>query len=94
MTTLHGIIPPVCTPFTEDHEVDVPSLERLLEYQLASGVHGVFMLGSTSETATLSDAQRKAVLEVAVRTVAGRVPELCRYRGGRFFQKDYSRDGA
>jgi 4-hydroxy-tetrahydrodipicolinate synthase len=47
--TLYGIIPPVCTPFTEDHEVDVPSLERLLGYLLERGVHGVFMLGSTSE---------------------------------------------
>ncbi len=78
MTTLslHGIIPPVCTPFTEEHEVDVPSLERLLGYLLDSGVHGVFMLGSTSETATLSDAQRRTVVETAVRTASGQVPVL------------------
>ena len=73
---LHGIIPPVCTPFTEEHEVDVPSLERLLGYLLDSGVHGVFMLGSTSETATLSDTQRRTVIETAVRTVSGQVPVL------------------
>jgi 4-hydroxy-tetrahydrodipicolinate synthase len=71
-----GIVPPVCTPFTEEHEVDVASLERLLSYQLEAGVHGVFMLGSTSETATLSDAQRETVIDVAVRTVAGQVPVL------------------
>jgi len=73
---LHGIIPPVCTPFTEDHEVDVPSLERLLAYLLENGVHGVFMLGSTSETATLSDHQRRTVIETAIRTVGGQVPVL------------------
>jgi 4-hydroxy-tetrahydrodipicolinate synthase len=73
---LTGIIPPVCTPMTEQFEVDVPSLERLLRFQLDDGVHGVFMLGSTSETATLTDAQRKTVLDVAVQTVAGQVPVL------------------
>ena len=52
---LTGIIPPVCTPFTEDGDVDVPSLERLIGYLLDNGVHGLFMLGSTSETATLTD---------------------------------------
>lgn len=71
-----GVIPPVCTPFTEDGELDVPSLERLLQFMLDDGVHGLFMLGSTSETATLSDAQREKIIEVAVGTVAGQVPVL------------------
>ena len=71
-----GVVPPVCTPLTENHEIDVPSLERLIRFQLDAGVHGVFMLGSTSETAAISDAQREQVLEVAVRTVAGQVPVL------------------
>ena len=73
---LSGIIPPVCTPFGEDGELDVPSLERLIGHLLDHGVHGIFMLGSTSETATLTDAQRATIVEVAVRTVAGQVPVL------------------
>lgn len=73
---LTGIIPPVCTPFTADGEIDVPSLERLIAYQLDAGAHGLFMLGSTSETATLTDAQRETILDVAVRTVAGQAPVL------------------
>ncbi len=71
-----GIVPPVVTPFTEDNEVDVPSLERLLTILLDAGIHGVFALGSTSETAMLSDAQRQQVIEVTVKTVAGRVPVI------------------
>ena len=74
--TLSGIIPPVCTPFGEDGEVDTPSLERLIGFLLDHGVHGLFMLGSTSETATLTDAQRARILDVAVKTVAGQVPVL------------------
>lgn len=71
-----GIVPPVCTPFTEQHEVDVPSLERLLSIMLDAGVHGLFALGSTSETATLSDAQRLQVIEVIVGSTAGAVPVI------------------
>jgi 4-hydroxy-tetrahydrodipicolinate synthase len=71
-----GIVPPVCTPFTEDNEVDVPSLERLSTFLLDGGVHGLFMLGSTGEMACLTDAQRRTVLEVAVRVAGGRVPVL------------------
>jgi 4-hydroxy-tetrahydrodipicolinate synthase len=71
-----GIVPPVCTPLTESHEIDVASLRRLIGFHLDAGVHGLFMLGSTSETALLSDRQRRQVLETAVDAVGGRVPIL------------------
>lgn len=71
-----GIVPPVCTPLTEDYEIDTASLERLIRFQLDAGVHGLFMLGSTSEQALLTDAQRATVLDVAVRTAGGQVPVI------------------
>jgi 4-hydroxy-tetrahydrodipicolinate synthase len=71
-----GIVPPVCTPMTEDFEVDTASLERLIGFLLDAGVHGLFMLGSTSETVFLTDRQRATVLDVAVRTTGGKVPVL------------------
>lgn len=71
-----GIVPPVSTPFTEDHEIDTASLERLVNFQIKGGVHGLFVLGSTSETPFLTDKQRATVLEVTVKTAAGRVPVL------------------
>lgn len=71
-----GVVPPVCTPLTTDYEIDVPSLEALIRFQLDAGVHGLFMLGSTSETAVVTDAQREQVLEIAVRTAGGQVPVL------------------
>lgn len=73
---LHGIIPPVCTPFTDDHEIDVPSLERLVAFLLDAGVHGLFALGTTSETPLLTDAQRATAIETIVRVAAGRVPVI------------------
>lgn len=72
--TLSGIIPPLSTPLTADGEVDVPSLERLIGYQLDAGVHGLFALGSTGEVAFLRDDQRTQVIETTVRVTAGQVP--------------------
>lgn len=69
-----GVVPPVCTPLTESFEVDTESFARLIEFQIDAGVHGLFVLGSTSEMAFLTDAQRRVVLETAVATARGRVP--------------------
>lgn len=76
ITHLHGIIPPVCTPLTADGEVSVRDLKRLLTFLLDSGVHGLFMLGSTSEAIGLTDAQQEVVIATAVEVAANRVPVL------------------
>ncbi|MDQ0379697.1 dihydrodipicolinate synthase family protein [Amycolatopsis thermophila] len=76
MTRFTGIIPPLCTPFRDDFTIDVDSLRRHLDVQLAAGIHGVFVLGSSSEVAFLPDRQRRVVIETTVAHVAGRVPVL------------------
>jgi 4-hydroxy-tetrahydrodipicolinate synthase len=72
----HGVVPPLCTPLTEDGEVDTASLERLTAFQLDAGVHGLFVGGSTGEIAQLTDAARDIALRTVVRTAAGQVPVL------------------
>ncbi|MGW3987442.1 dihydrodipicolinate synthase family protein [Streptomyces sp. NPDC004830] len=71
-----GVVPPVCTPLTPDREVDVPSLLRLVDHLVAAGVHGLFVLGSTSEAAYLTDAQRTLVVQSVAAHVGGHVPVL------------------
>ncbi|KOV67949.1 dihydrodipicolinate synthase family protein [Streptomyces sp. MMG1121] len=73
---LTGVVPPVCTPLTPDREVDVPSLLRLVDHLVDGGVHGLFLLGSTSEAAFLTDRQRRQVVEAVVGHVGGRLPVL------------------
>lgn len=73
---LSGVIPPVCTPLTPSLDVDVRSLERLVDFLLEGGVDGLFVLGSTSEVAFLPDGHRRTVLETVTARVAGRVPVL------------------
>jgi 4-hydroxy-tetrahydrodipicolinate synthase len=73
---LKGIVPPLVTPFDVNGDVDVTSLRRLVEYLLAGGVSGLFILGSSGEGASLDPRQRAAVVETAVRAAAGRAPVL------------------
>ncbi len=73
---LHGIIPPVVTPYTADYAIDKTSLRRVIKHLLDGGVHGLFMLGSTSECVFLNPRQRAEVLEVAVAEANGQVPVL------------------
>lgn len=73
---LHGIIPPVVTPLTPDFQVDEASLRRVIKHLLDGGVHGLFLLGSTSEVVFMDAPQRREVLRIAVDEVAGRVPLL------------------
>jgi len=76
MTSLRGVIPPICTPLDESGDVDSAGLERLVTSMLSAGVHGIFALGSTGEGIYLDDGRRKRVLDVVVGTVAGAVPVL------------------
>jgi 4-hydroxy-tetrahydrodipicolinate synthase len=73
---LHGIIPPVVTPLTPDYQIDEAALRRVIQHLLAGGVHGLFLLGSTSEVVFMDAPQRREVLRIAVDEVAGRVPLL------------------
>ncbi|MFE0464660.1 dihydrodipicolinate synthase family protein [Kitasatospora sp. NPDC058965] len=71
-----GLVPPVVTPLTADGRIDTASLERLVGFLLEGGVDGLFALGSSSETAYLTEDQRTQVLEVVVKAAAGRVPVI------------------
>jgi 4-hydroxy-tetrahydrodipicolinate synthase len=73
---LRGIIPPLATPLTDQGAVDRPGLKSLVNYVLAGGVHGLFLLGSTGEFCSLSVEMRKAVIDEGCASVAGRVPVI------------------
>ncbi|QCX76504.1 putative 2-keto-3-deoxy-galactonate aldolase YagE [Streptomyces sp. YIM 121038] len=75
-TLLTGVVPPVCTPLTPDNEVDVASLERLVDHLVGAGVDALFVLGSSSEAAYLPDAHRRTVVSAVVHHVGGRLPVL------------------
>lgn len=69
-----GIVPPVATPYNADGSVDTLSLKRLIRHLIDGGVHGLFLLGSTSECVLLDASDRALVLQTALAEVNGRVP--------------------
>ncbi len=56
------------TPFLENTELDLSSLRRLLEIQFNSKMDGVVILGTTAETATLSDHEKDIIVQEAIST--------------------------
>ena len=74
--SLQGIIPPLLTPLTPAEEIDEQGLRSLINYVLAAGVHGVFVLGNMGEFALLTERARVRAIEVTAETVNGRVPVI------------------
>jgi 4-hydroxy-tetrahydrodipicolinate synthase len=70
---LRGSIPPIVTPFLNG-KVDYDGYAKLVEYQLAHGSHGILVNGTSAEPSTLTIEERNRLVDVAVRTVNGRVP--------------------
>ena len=68
-----GVLPALVTPF-RDGAVDEDAFVRLVERQIAGGVHGLVPVGTTGETATLSHEEHRRVVEICVATARGRVP--------------------
>lgn len=71
---ISGILPALPTPMTPKGEVDVKGLDRLVEHVIHGGVHGLWVLGSTSEFPVLAPEERRVVVETAFQTAKGRVP--------------------
>ncbi|MTH35841.1 4-hydroxy-tetrahydrodipicolinate synthase [Paracoccus limosus] len=71
-----GSMPALVTPFTPDGELDLPALEKLVEWQISEGSHGLVPVGTTGESPTLSHDEHRKVVEVVVRVAAGRVPVI------------------
>lgn len=73
---LQGIIAYPVTPFSPDGRLDTAALGALIERLIASGVHGIAPLGSTGESAYLSDAEWEAAASASIRAVERRVPTV------------------
>ncbi len=75
MSKFRGAFVAIVTPFT-DGKLDEQGLKDLIEFQIAGGTHGIVPCGTTGESATLTHAEHHRVVELTIKTVAGRVPVL------------------
>ncbi|HEX9461621.1 MAG TPA: dihydrodipicolinate synthase family protein [Alphaproteobacteria bacterium] len=62
------------TPFTDAGEIDFDSTDRLIDFYVDSGVHGVTILGVMGEAPKLSAEESIAFSERVLKRVAGRIP--------------------
>jgi len=71
---LQGSIVALVTPMTADGDVDWPALERLVEWHVESGTHGIVPMGTTGESATLDTDEHLQVIKRTIDVVAKRIP--------------------
>ena len=65
------------TPFTADgSDIDEAAQRRFVDWQIAEGVPGLIILGTSGEFLAVSDAERTRLIEVTVDQAAGRIPVL------------------
>jgi len=65
------------TPFTQDGgKLDLPAWRKFLDWQLAEGVPGIIILGTTGEFLTVDDDERTEFVEATVKYINKRIPVL------------------
>lgn len=70
-----GSMPALVTPF-RDGKVDDKAFVALVERQIAAGTHALVPCGTTGEASTLSHEEHMHVVELCVKTSAGRIPVI------------------
>jgi 4-hydroxy-tetrahydrodipicolinate synthase len=71
-----GVAPALVTPFTADDEVDEEAFQKLIERQIEGGVAGLVVLGTTGENPTVTDDERRRMVDLALEAADGRVPVI------------------
>jgi 4-hydroxy-tetrahydrodipicolinate synthase len=72
---LKGSIVALITPF-KDGKVDETSVRNLIKWHLDSGTHGILVAGTTGESATLEEEEKRRLLEIALEEAKGKVPVI------------------
>ena len=75
MPTFKGSITALITPF-KDGKVDERAFQRLVEWQIDQGTHGLVPCGTTGESPTLTHDEHRRVVELCVEAAAGRLPVI------------------
>ncbi|WP_121966123.1 4-hydroxy-tetrahydrodipicolinate synthase [Myroides sp. N17-2] len=74
MQSLIGTGVALVTPFRNDFSVDVEALQDLVEYTTARGVEYLVVLGTTGESATLSNEEKQLVKRTVIKANKQRLP--------------------
>lgn len=79
--SLRGTGVALVTPFFENGSIDFESLAKLIEHQINGKVDYLVVLGTTGETASISDEERFQILDFVIDQSKGRVPLVAGFGG-------------
>jgi 4-hydroxy-tetrahydrodipicolinate synthase len=71
---IHGIIPPMVTPFNSEGKIDEALHRTDVRYLLDAKVHGLAVCGSTGEGHTLTTGETRTISAATIEEVGGRIP--------------------
>jgi 4-hydroxy-tetrahydrodipicolinate synthase len=73
---IQGSIVALVTPMYENGAIDKESLEKLVKYHINQGTDALVAVGTTGESATLSEDEHCEVIKTIVEYVSGRIPVI------------------
>ena len=73
---LYGSIVALVTPMNNNGSIDWESLDKIVQFHLMNGSHGVVVNGTTGESPTLNDDERRELVKFVVSKVAGKIPVI------------------
>ncbi|MGD0107331.1 MAG: 4-hydroxy-tetrahydrodipicolinate synthase [Rhodopila sp.] len=71
-----GSLVALITPMRDDGSVDEKAFSEFVDWQIKEGTAAVVPVGTTGESPTLSHAEHRRVVEIAIEVAAGRVPVI------------------
>lgn len=71
-----GLCTALVTPFCTDGSVDLEAFRKLVRRQIGEGADALLVLGTTGESATLTDDERRMLVRETVRLSDGRIPVI------------------
>lgn len=66
----------IITPFDSENKVNYKKLEELIEFQIANSTDAIIICGTTGESSTLNDYEKKTVIKYAIDVTNKRIPVI------------------
>lgn len=66
----------ICTPFDENGKINFEVFEKFIEFQIANKADSIIVCGTTGEASTMSEEEKKAVINFVVEKVDKRIPVI------------------
>jgi len=71
-----GLFTALITPFKDNGELDEEGFRKNIDFQIENSVDGIVPVGTTGESATLSEEEHKKVVEIAIEQANSKVPVI------------------